>query len=83
MMIVLELNCFDDFTGLKALHTDLDPFGSAVNNGADMFQIRDEPADIDARYLLADAAFFLCQAAPLDGSSGYRFFAADFANFRH
>ena len=59
MMIVLELNGFYDFAGFEALHADLDPLGGAVDNGSDMFQIRDKPALVYARYLLADAAFTL------------------------
>ena len=56
---MLQLDCFLDLAGLEALHADLDPCGSTVNNGMDMFQIGKKPAAINARYLLADAAFTL------------------------
>jgi hypothetical protein len=78
---MLELSLFYDFTGFDALHADAYPHGNAFYHGSHRLQIRKEPAPIYARDLLADAAFFLCQAAAGYGSACDRFFAADLANF--
>lgn len=78
---MLELECLDYLAGLEALYADADPLRRAVNDGADVFEVGEEPAGVDARYLLAYAAFFLGQAAALDGSSGNGFFTADRTDF--
>ncbi len=78
---MLQLDRFLDLAGFEALYADTDLHGRAVYYGPDGLQIRKKYARVHAGYLLADAAFFLCQAAPLNGSSGNRFFTADRADF--
>jgi hypothetical protein len=53
------LNCFCDFTGLKAFYADQKPLGNAFYDRADILKVRDKTAARDAGYLQSDAAISL------------------------
>jgi len=78
---MLELNRFYDLAGLEAFDADTDSRRNAVYEGTDGLEIRKEPARGYARYLLADAAFFLGEASAFYGSARDRTLAADLAYF--
>ena len=80
-MVMLESGGFFDPAGLEAFYADADPLWRSVNDSANVLQVGKESTAVHACYLLADAAFFLGQAPALNGSSCYRFFAADRADF--
>ena len=55
---MLNLNCFFDLTGLKALNADPDALRRSVYDGAHEFKVRKEATDVYTGDLKAHAAFF-------------------------